>query len=158
MRNTTTLVLSHLLISVLCCNAQGLEQELNLYETDSVLVFEGDVNHGLDTALAFQEETVTGSYGSVTIFQNGRYDYVSNAAHDVLAEGAKYSEEFAFTAADSTGWKLTVNITGTNDASVISKLHYVLNATQNSNLDRASGILRIADFEAGQSYLSLIHI
>jgi uncharacterized repeat protein (TIGR02543 family) len=152
MKNTTTLVLCHLLISVLSFNAQALEQELNLNETDSVLVFEGDVNSGLVTPLAFQEETVTGSYGSVTIFQNGRYDYVSNAAHDVLAEGAKYSEEFAFTALDSTGWKLTVNITGTNDIPVISKLHYVLNATQNSNLDRASGILRIADVEAGQSY------
>jgi VCBS repeat-containing protein len=148
----TTLVLCHLLISILCFNAQALEQELNLNETDAVLVAEGDANSGLDTPLAFQEQTLTGNYGSVKIFQNGRYDYVSNAAHDVLAEGAKYTEEFAFADLDNTDWKLTVNITGTNDTPAISKLHYVLNATLNSNLDRASGILRIADVEADQSY------
>ena len=152
MNHKITLALCYLLISLLCFNAEALEQELNLNETDSVLVVKGDVNSGLDTPLAFQEQTLTGTYGAVKIFQDGAYDYVSNAAHDVLAEGAKYSEEFAFTALDSTGWKLTVNITGTNDAPAISKLHYVLNATLNSNLDRASGILRIADVEAGQSY------
>ena len=152
MNHKTRLVLCHLLISLLFFNAQALEQELNLSESDKVLVVEGDANSGLDTPLAFQEQTLTGSYGSVKIFQDGTYDYVSNAAHDVLAEGAKYSEEFAFTALDSTDWKLTVNITGTNDAPAISKLHYVLSATSNSNLDRASGILRIADVEAGQSY------
>mgnify|MGYP002059749543 FL=1 len=92
MNTTNCLMLFFLLISVLCFNAQALEQELNLNETDSVLVVKGDVNSGLDTPLAFQEQTLTGSYGSVKIFQDGTYDYVSNAAHDGLAEGVKYSE------------------------------------------------------------------
>jgi len=152
MKNKNGLALCYLLISALCFNAQALEQEFNLIETDSVLVVTGNVNSGLDTPLDFQEQILTGSYGSVKIFQNGQYDYVSYTAHDVLAEGATYSEVFAFTALDTTEWNLTVNITGTNDAPAVSKLHYVLNATQSSNLDRASGILRIADIEAGQSY------
>ena len=155
MTHKASLVLCHLLTFILCLNVQAHEQELNLTETDSVLVVKGDANmidgpHG--PPLTFQEQTLTGSYGSVKIFQDGTYDYVSNAAHDVLAEGAKYSEVFAFTTLDNVEWKLTVNITGTNDAPAISKLHYVLNATLNSNLDRASGILRIADVEADQSY------
>ncbi|MDB4470128.1 DUF5011 domain-containing protein [Akkermansiaceae bacterium] len=155
MNTKNSFVLFYLLISILCFSAQAHEQELNLTETDSILVVKGDANliggpHG--PPLTFQEQTLTGSYGAVKIFQDGTYDYVSNAAHDVLAEGAKYSEVFAFTTVDDIEWKLTVNITGTNDAPAISKLHYVLNATLNSNLDRASGILRIADVEANQSY------
>ena len=93
MNHKTSLALCYLLISLFCFNVQALEQELNLNETDSVLVVKGDVNSGLDTPLAFQEQTLTGTYGAVKIFQDGAYDYVSNAAHDVLAEGAKYSEE-----------------------------------------------------------------
>ncbi|MDA7900674.1 leucine-rich repeat protein, partial [Akkermansiaceae bacterium] len=155
MNTKNSFVLFYLLISILCFSAQAHEQELNLTETDSILVVKGDANliggpHG--PPLTFQEQTLTGSYGAVKIFQDGTYDYVSNAAHDVLAEGAKYSEVFAFMTVDDIEWKLTVNITGTNDAPAISKLHYVLNATLNSNLDRASGILRIADVEANQSY------
>ncbi|MDG1363973.1 MAG: VCBS domain-containing protein, partial [Akkermansiaceae bacterium] len=155
MNTKNSFVLFYLLISILCFSAQAHEQELNLTETDSVLVVKGDANliggpHG--PPLTFQEQTLTGSYGAVKIFQDGTYDYVSNAAHDVLAEGANYSEVFAFTTLDNIEWNLTVNITGTNDAPAISKLHYVLNATLNSNLDRASGILRIADVEANQSY------
>ena len=152
MINKKRLVLCSFMVSVLCFNAGALSQELNLTETDSVLVINGDANSGLSTPLAFEEKTLTGSYGSVKIFQDGTYDYVSNAAHDVLIEGAKYSEVFTFTALDSSNWSLTVNITGTNDTPAISKLHYVLDATQNSNLDRANGMLRIADRDTGQSY------
>ena len=152
MIHKNSLVLCSLIVSALCFNAEVFSEELNLTETDSVLVISGDANSGLSTPLTFEEKTLTGSYGSVKIFQNGTYDYVSNAAHDVLIEGAKYSEVFAFTALDSTAWSLTVNITGSNDIPAISKLHYVLDATLNSNLDRASGILRIADRDAGQSY------
>ncbi len=152
MTNKKRLVLYNLIVSVLYFNAEVFSQELNLTETDSVLVINGDANSGLSTPLTYEEKTLTGSYGSVKIFQDGKYDYVSNAAHDILTEGAKYSEVFAFTALDSTEWSLTVNINGSNDIPAISKLHYVLDATLNSNLDRASGILRIADKDAGQSY------
>ena len=152
MTNKNRLVLLCLIVLVLCLNAKLFSQELNLTETDSVLIINGDVNSGLSTPLTFEEKTLTGSYGSVKIFQDGTYDYVSNAAHDVLIEGAQYSEVFTFTALDSSNWSLTVNITGANDTPAMSKLHYVLDATQNLNLDRASGILRIADRDTGQSY------
>ena len=152
MTNKNKLVLYNLIVSALCFNAEVFSKELNLTETDSVLVINGNANSGLITPLTYEEKTLTGSYGSVKIFQDGTYDYVSNATHDVLIEGAKYSEVFAFTSLDSTAWSLTVHITGSNDIPTISKLHYVLDATLNSNFDRASGILRIADKDAGQSY------
>ena len=127
MINKNKLVLCNLIISVLYFNAEVFSQELNLTETDSVLVINGDANSGLSTPLTYEEKTLTGSYGSVKIFKDGTYDYVSNATHDVLIEGAKYSEVFTFTSLDSSNWSLTVNINGSNDTPAISKLHYVLN-------------------------------
>ena len=139
-----SLVLCNLIVSVLCFNAEVYSQqlpELNLTESDSVLTYTGDANAGMSTSVTFKEQTLTGSYGSVKIYPNGTFDYVASAIHDSLASGSKYSEDFVFTANDDSTLSLTVVINGENDVPAISKLNYVIDASANTNLERASGFL-----------------
>ncbi|WP_405279402.1 VCBS domain-containing protein [Cobetia sp. Ld8] len=80
-------------------------------------------NAGTDTAAG---TPVTGTYGSVTIAEDGSYTYAldnSNAAVQALAEGEAITETFTYEISDGQGGTdtalLTVTINGTNDAPVL---------------------------------------
>lgn len=66
-----------------------------------------------------------GKYGTLTIDEHGNYKYTLTS--DALGEGDKYTETFTATVDDGNGGKatqtITVNLTGTNDAPVITELH-----------------------------------
>ncbi|MDH2446797.1 VCBS domain-containing protein [Cobetia sp. 2AS] len=94
-------------------------------DTD-VLIVSGigaGANAGTDTAAG---TPVTGTYGSVTIAEDGSYTYAldnSNAAVQALAEGEVITETFTYEISDGQGGTdtalLTVTINGTNDAPVL---------------------------------------
>ena len=66
-----------------------------------------------------------GKYGTLTIDEHGNYKYTLTS--DALGEGDKYTETFTVTVDDCNGGKatqtITVNLTGTNDAPVITESH-----------------------------------
>ena len=66
-----------------------------------------------------------GKYGTLTIDEHGNYKYTLTS--DALGEGDKYTETFTATVDDGNGEKatqtITVNLTGTNDAPVITDSH-----------------------------------
>ena len=66
-----------------------------------------------------------GKYGTLTIDEHGNYKYT--LISDALGEGDKYTETFTATVDDGNGGKatqtITVNLTGTNDAPVITESH-----------------------------------
>ena len=66
-----------------------------------------------------------GKYGTLTIDEHGNYKYTLTS--DALGEGDKYTETFTVTVDDGNGGKatqtITVNLTGTNDAPVITESH-----------------------------------
>ena len=66
-----------------------------------------------------------GKYGTLTIDEHGNYKYTLTS--DALGEGDKYTETFTATVDDGNGGKatqtITVNLTGTNDAPVITESH-----------------------------------
>ena len=66
-----------------------------------------------------------GKYGTLTIDEHGNYKYTLTS--DALREGDKYAETFTVTVDDGNGGKatqtITVNLTGTNDAPVITESH-----------------------------------
>ena len=66
-----------------------------------------------------------GKYGTLTIDEHGNYKYT--LISDALGEGDKYTETFTVTVDDGNGGKatqtITVNLTGTNDAPVITESH-----------------------------------
>lgn len=66
-----------------------------------------------------------GKYGTLTIDEHGNYKYT--LISDALGEGDKYTETFTATVDDGRGGTatqtITVNLTGTNDAPVITESH-----------------------------------
>ncbi|WP_200906811.1 VCBS domain-containing protein, partial [Cobetia sp. UCD-24C] len=94
-------------------------------DTDALIVsgIGAGANAGTDTAAG---TPVTGTYGSVTIAEDGSYTYAldnSNAAVQALAEGEVVTETFTYEISDGQGGTdtalLTVTINGTNDAPVL---------------------------------------
>ncbi|MBU3008433.1 VCBS domain-containing protein [Cobetia amphilecti] len=94
-------------------------------DTDALIVsgIGAGANAGTDTAAG---TPVTGTYGSVTIAEDGSYTYAldnSNAAVQALAEGEAITETFTYEISDGQGGTdtalLTVTINGTNDAPVL---------------------------------------
>ncbi len=68
-----------------------------------------------------QASTQVGAYGTFAIDAQGAWTYTASSAHDELTAGEKVQEVFTVTSADGqTTNSVTVNITGTNDAPVIT--------------------------------------
>jgi VCBS repeat-containing protein len=67
---------------------------------------------------------VTGSngYGSFSITDAGVWTYTMNNAHNEFVGGTNYTDSITVTTADGTPQLITVTITGSNDAAVISGL------------------------------------
>ena len=78
------------------------------------------------TANLFTAASGTSTYGTWSIGTNGVYSYnLSNDQANVqaLTQGQAVSDTFTVSAADGTAQVVTVNVTGTNDAAVISGSH-----------------------------------
>jgi VCBS repeat-containing protein len=71
----------------------------------------------------FQAQTdVAGSngYGKFSIDAGGVWTYAMNSAHDQFVKGQEYTDSITVKSADGTEQVVTVTMTGTNDAAVIS--------------------------------------
>ena len=88
-----------------------------------------------------------GKYGTLTIDEHGNYKYTLTS--DALGEGDNYTETFTVTVDDGNGGKatqtITVNLTGTNDAPVITESH-------TANGTTGSFIFTDADVKADGSF------
>ncbi|MBT9590791.1 MAG: retention module-containing protein, partial [Thiobacillus sp.] len=77
----------------------------------------------VDSANSFVAQTnVAGSngYGVFSIGTDGVWTYAMNAAHDAFVAGTDYTDSFTVATADGTSQRVTVTISGTNDAAAIS--------------------------------------
>ena len=73
-----------------------------------------------------QASTQTGAYGTFAIDVNGKWTYTASSAHNELTAGEKVQEVFVVTSEDGkTTNSVTINITGTNDAPVLSAVQDV---------------------------------
>ena len=88
---------------------------------------EGDVlandTVGADGAQAVYFTKTSGTYGTLTFDVDGKYTYTLGANAQTLKEGQEVQEIFDYTLTDKDGdttqGKLTITITGTNDAPII---------------------------------------
>ncbi|MBM5820575.1 MAG: hypothetical protein FJ070_10915, partial [Cyanobacteria bacterium K_DeepCast_150m_m2_101] len=114
---------------------------------------------GASTALStYGSNALQGAYGKVLVFSNGSYAYYldnSNLTVQALAVGETLSEAFTYTVSDgytSTKAVLTLTITGSNDAPVITATdtNRVHQEDEVITPDRihSSGILRFTDRDA----------
>ena len=78
-----------------------------------------DVDTG--QALAVVRRDVVGSYGTFNVKANGDWTYVASSAHNELTAGQQVFDQFTVTSSDGTAiGTVRINITGTNDAPVLS--------------------------------------
>ena len=92
---------------------------------------------------------LTGAYGTLTLNADGSYTYVADqAAADALAVGETATESFTYTVSDGHGGtdtaELTVTVTGTNDAPVITATD-ALNAQEDGGTVSGTVTFRDAD-------------
>ncbi len=107
--------------------------------TGNVLTNDTDVDAG-DTKTVTNPGTIAGTYGTLVLNADGSYTYTlddTKAATQALTQGQQVSEVFNYTMKDTAGLTssstLTIGITGTNDAPLVS----VVAETATGNEDTA---------------------
>ena len=100
--------------------------QLSTFDVDTGATLTYEVAGGTaSNALADYDRAQSGTYGTLYLNSaNGKYTFVYSAAIDALVDLASANESFAITVSDEWGASdskpLTINLTGANDASVIS--------------------------------------
>ena len=91
-------------------------------ETDTPLTLNGTLTStDVDNAdNSFSATSLVGTNGTLTLAANGQWTFVANSAFNELNVGEQVQETFTVTSIDGTPATVTVTITGTNDAAVIS--------------------------------------
>ncbi|BCO27531.1 hypothetical protein MIZ03_2419 [Rhodoferax lithotrophicus] len=102
-----------------------VQEDMSLTATGNVLANDSDVDAGTVLTLV-NAGTFTGNYGSVVLSADGSYTYTLNnnaVAVQSLTQGASVADVFAYSVTDgveSVSSALTVNVSGLNDAPVVS--------------------------------------
>ncbi|WP_394375377.1 retention module-containing protein [Stutzerimonas frequens] len=91
-------------------------------EADAPLTLNGTLTStDVDNAdNSFTATSLVGTNGTLTLAANGQWTFVANSAFNELNVGEQVQETFTVTSIDGTEQDVTVTITGTNDAAVIS--------------------------------------
>ena len=128
--------------TVTVTSSDGTEQniDITITGTNDVPVIGGDVSGSVieDDALTasgqlaitdadaffafFNEDTVSGAHGSLTITSDGAWSYTADNAQPAvqgLGEGAQLTDTVTVTSLDGTEQSIEITITGTNDVPVI---------------------------------------
>ncbi|WP_148710201.1 VCBS domain-containing protein, partial [Pseudomonas lini] len=101
----------------------------------------------VDSPATFVAQTNTaGSYGQFSIGTDGAWSYVADSAHNEFVAGTTYTDTFAVSSADGTLTSVTVHITGTNDAAVLSSASITL--TETDAPLTTNGSLSISDVDS----------
>ncbi|MDB5505344.1 MAG: hypothetical protein JWR89_5246, partial [Tardiphaga sp.] len=110
-----------------------------------------DLDRGEQAFVA--RNAVAGAYGHFSIGTNGAWSYTADTAHNEFVGGQLYSDTFAVTSIDGTTTSVTVNITGTNDAAVLSSATRNLVETDNAADISSSGTLTITDPDSSPTFV-----
>ncbi|QHF27626.1 VCBS domain-containing protein [Pseudomonas sp. R32] len=127
---------------------------VTLTETDAPLTTNGSLTiSDVDSAATFVAQTNTaGSYGQFSIGTNGAWSYVADSAHNEFVAGTTYTDTFAVLSADGTATAVTVTITGSNDAAVLSSASVTL--TETDAPLTTNGTLTISDVDSAATFVA----
>ncbi|TPG85742.1 type I secretion protein, partial [Pseudomonas caspiana] len=125
---------------------------VTLTETDAPLSTSGNlIVSDVDSPESFQAQTNTaGSYGQFSIGTDGAWSYVADSAHNEFVAGTTYTDTFAVSSADGTLTSVTVHITGSNDAAVLSSANVTL--TETDAPLTTNGSLIVSDVDSPESF------
>ncbi|ABD06345.1 VCBS [Rhodopseudomonas palustris HaA2] len=128
----------------------------SLVEADAVLTTGGTlVASDIDNLNAFVVQTgVAGSngYGTFSIDASGAWTYSMTTAHDEFVEGVDYTDSITVTTVDGTTQLVTVTITGTDDATVVSSADVSV-AEGNAPIS-TGGTLTISDVDSAVTFVA----
>jgi VCBS repeat-containing protein len=130
---------------------------LTLTETDAVLTTGGKLTiSDVDSPATFVAQTnKVGQYGAFSVGTDGTWSYVASSAHNAFKAGQVYTDTFEVMSADGTKATVTVKLTGTNDAPVVSGVvtgaatedgtGVTLDALKNASDADAGAVLAVVD-------------
>jgi VCBS repeat-containing protein len=110
-----------------------------------------DLDAGQQSFVA--QNAVAGTYGSFSIGTNGDWTYIASSAHNEFVDSQLYSDTFVVTSADGTTTSVVINITGTNDAAVLSSDTRNLTETNAAASISSSGTLTISDADSAATFV-----
>ncbi|MBV7515346.1 VCBS domain-containing protein [Pseudomonas sp. PDM25] len=127
---------------------------VTLTETDAALTTAGTLTiSDVDSAATFVAQSNTaGSYGQFSLGTDGAWSYVADSAHNEFAAGTTYTDTFTVSSADGTLTSVTVHITGTNDAAVLSA--DIANLTETDAPLTTAGTLTISDVDSAATFVA----
>jgi VCBS repeat-containing protein len=99
----------------------------------------------------------TNGYGKFTVNAAGVWTYVMNNAHDEFVAGTVYIDKLTVTTTDGVTQALTVNITGTNDLSVITGTSTVA-LTENNAAQSTGGTLTVTDVDSPTTFIAQTNV
>ena len=108
----------------------------------------------------FSAATHNGSYGSLNIDTSGNWSYTADnnqSAIQQLGEGDSLTDTITVSAVDGTTHDITLTISGTNDAAVISGSNTAIATEDSANGDNnliVSGALAISDTDLGEEFFT----
>ena len=109
----------------------------------------------VDSAETFVAQTDTdGSYGKFSINAAGSWTYVADSAHNKYVKDQVYTDTFTVKAADGTETSVTIKITGTNDAAVLSSATANLTKTDDAADISTFGSLTISDVDSAETFVA----
>ena len=92
-------------------------------------------------------------YGSFDIDTAGAWTYTLASAHDEFVAGTTYTDSLTVATADGTQQTLTVTITGTNDAAVITGSSSA-SLTETDAVQTTSGSLSATDVDSSAAFVA----
>ncbi|MCP6692118.1 beta strand repeat-containing protein, partial [Pseudomonas donghuensis] len=127
---------------------------VTLTEADAPLTTAGTLTiSDVDSAATFVAQSNTaGSYGQFSLGTNGAWSYVADSAHNEFVAGTTYTDTFAVSSADGTATAVTVTITGSNDAAVLSSASVTL--TEADAPLTTNGTLTISDVDSAATFVA----
>ncbi|MFG6413489.1 VCBS domain-containing protein [Roseateles sp. DC23W] len=128
-----------------------------LTETDAAQSTGGTLSAtDVDSSAAFVAQTgVAGNngYGSFSIDTAGVWTYTMGSAHDAFVAGQTYTDSLTVATADGTLQVITVTITGTNDASVITGTSTAA-PTETDAVQSIGGTLSATDVDSSAAFVA----
>jgi len=101
-------------------------------------------------ALAFVPATISGGYGSLTVLANGQWTYTLDSRAEPLAQNQVVNEPITVQLTDGSTTTVTITVTGTNDAAVITGTASGT-VTEDATLI-ASGSLAVTDVDSPATF------
>jgi VCBS repeat-containing protein len=137
--------------AVISGTSVGAISESNAVQTVSGSLSVSDADAGQSSFVARTGVSGNNGYGSFTINASGAWSYTMSTAHNEFVAGQLYTDSITVSSYDgSANQVITVTMTGTNDAAVISGTS-VGAISESNTVQTVSGSLSVSDADAGQS-------